>query len=162
MELPGGTASSSAAGGTLKTVVATSGIRTVEGKYADQQLELYQRAYGSGSGRRLGLGYVIPDALARSLLAGDHGDRHGQRRAGPWRAVDHHPETGRDGRSAMGAYVFFGQQGDRRMVRPHALWPVLPEVGQDGLLTVAYHYRESDTIRLGFVVSGEPHFRAVR
>src|SRR6516164_7437603 len=55
-------------------------------------------------------------------------------------------------RSSKAAYVFFGQQGYRGMVRPHALRPIQSEVGYDGLLTIADHDGEVATVGPGFGV----------
>jgi len=51
--------------------------------------------------------------------------------------------------------VLGGQQGDGRVVGPHALGPVAPEVGQHGLLTVAHHHREPVPVRSA--VGAAPH-----
>src|SRR5215831_216636 len=57
----------------------------------------------------------------------------------------------------MAVYVFFGQQGYRGMVRPHALRPIEAEVGDYGLLAVADHYGEVLSVRPGFGVPRNSH-----
>jgi hypothetical protein len=62
----------------------------------------------------------------------------------------------------MAAYVFFGQQGYRGMVRPHALRPIQSEVGYDCLLAIADHDGKVATDCPGFGIRRNPHRGPVR